>query len=222
MISADPNAQLPSESSPEQTPGASTPTIDGQGAAATLVSPAIAAGIERSSASAVDQHLTDSKRKRGPDKRPRKPRQIIPLEEMGTGPAETLLAEGTPQPLAGIVATEPTFDEETAREMVEIGIGLLNDGAAAIVRAIAKKETGDEKLATEAGESVRMSEKIEKTVKTGAVKCAKKYAVRMDYAPEIMLGGGLVIWAGQVTMTAKALRAKGAELRARTEQKEAA
>lgn len=170
-------------------------------------------------------HLNESKRKRGPDKKPRKPRgNSVPLDNLVDGPGETLLEEGTPTPLAGVVEIEPTFDEETAREMVEIGIGLLNDGASAIVRAIAKKETGDEKLAIEAGESVRMTEKIEKTVKTGAVKCAKKYAVRMDYAPEIMLGGGLVIWAGQVSMTAKALRAKGAELRERAnnQQREAA
>lgn len=110
---------------------------------------------------------------------------------------------------------EPSFDEATARQVVEIGLGLLNDGAAAIIRAIAKKETGDEKLAEEAAQSVRMTEKIEGTIKTGAIACAQKYAVNLAYAPELMLGGGLIIWGGQITMTGRALKAKGAELRER-------
>lgn len=115
------------------------------------------------------------------------------------------------------------FDEETARVLVEIALGLLNDGAAAIVGAVAKKETGDQLLAEQAAKEVRMSEKIETAVKTGAVLCAKKYAVRMDYAPEMMLFGGLIIWGGQVSLSVKALKDKGAELRAqREQQKEAA
>lgn len=163
----------------------------------------------------MDQHLAESAKRgrgqRGPDKAPRKPR--VPLAGMVNGADPALLAEASPEPLGGWVDPEPSFDEETARQVIEIGIGLLNDGAAALIRAIAKKETGDEKLADEAGQSVRMSEKIEGTVKTGAIACAKKYAVSMAYAPELMLGGGLVIWAGQVTMAGRALKAKGAELR---------
>jgi hypothetical protein len=91
----------------------------------------------------------------------------------------------------------------------------LNDGAAAIVGAIAKKETQDNALSEEAAAAVRMSEKIETAIKQGAVLCAKKYAVRLDYAPEMMLGGGLIIWLGQVSMSIRALKAKGAELRER-------
>ena len=142
------------------------------------------------------------------------------MGSMGNGTGEALLEEGTPSPLGGVVSVEPAFDAETAREMVEIAVGLLNDGASAVIRAIAKKETGDDVLAEEAAKDVRMSEKIENAVKIGAVKCAEKYAVRLDYAPELMLGGGLVIWAGQVSLQAKALKSKGAEIRERQKKAE--
>jgi hypothetical protein len=121
--------------------------------------------------------------------------------------------------LQSVLDGHTAFDEETCRQVVEIAVGLLNDGAAAVIRAIAKRETGDEKLAEEAAQSVRMSEKIEGTVKTGAIACARKYAVNMAYAPELMLGGGLIIWGGQITMTSRALKAKGAELRQRAKEK---
>jgi hypothetical protein len=107
----------------------------------------------------------------------------------------------------------PAFDEATAGALVNIAVNLLNDGAAAIVRAVAKKETGDDQLANEAAQAVRMAGEIENSVKKGALECCKKYAVRLDYAPEIMFGGGLVIWAGQVGMTLRDLKAKGRELR---------
>lgn len=97
--------------------------------------------------------------------------------------------------------------------MVGIAVGLLNDGASAVVRAVALKETGDKKLAEEAGKAVVMSEKIDAAVKKGAVLCAEKYAVRMDYAPETLIFGGLLIWGGQVAMSIRALKATGAELR---------
>lgn len=179
--------------------------------------------IERASVTAIEQHLSESKKgrgKRGPDKKPRKPR-VVSLEKMGNGADPALLEEGPPSPLEPELPAEPTFDEETTRTLIEIGCGLLNDGAAAVVRAVAKKETCDEKLADEAAAAVRMSEKIESAVKTGAMLCAKKYAMRMDYAPEVILGGGLVIWAGQVSLSVKALRAKGAELRTKEEKKAA-
>lgn len=107
------------------------------------------------------------------------------------------------------------FDEATAKTLVELSIGLMNDGASAIVRAIAKKETGDNALADEAAKSVVMSAKIVETVTKGGVECARKYAVRMDYAPEMMLFGGLAIWAGQVSLACRALRATGADIRAK-------
>jgi len=141
---------------------------------------------------------------------------------MGNGTGEASLEEGSPAPLGGFVDAQPTFDEETCRQVVDIACGLLNDGASAVIRAIAKRETGDEKLAEEAAQSVRMAPKIESTVKIGAVACARKYAVKMAYAPEMMLGGGLLIWAGQVAMTGRALKAKGAELRARAEEQKKA
>jgi len=98
--------------------------------------------------------------------------------------------------------------------MVKIALGLLNDGAAAIVRAVAKSQTGDDQLAEQAAKAVRMTEQIHATIEKGAIACAKKYCVRLDYAPEIMFGGGMVIWLGQTGMTIKELRATGAALRA--------
>lgn len=216
-----PDDALSSVPAPQsEAPTAHPPGADGAGTATNDGDAAHAARVLRASASAVDQHLSESKKsrgQRGPDKRPRKARGV-PLESLGNGTVETPLEESPPEPLGGIVESQPAFDEETARTLVEISVGLLNDGASAIIRAIAKKETGDDKLAEEAAQSVRMSEKIETTVKAGGLACAKKYAVNMAYAPELMLGGGLVIWAGQVTMTGRALRAKGAELRQRAKE----
>lgn len=79
------------------------------------------------------------------------------------------------------------------------------------------KETGDKALAEDAAKSVQMSEKISGAVKLGAVQCAEKYAVRMDYAPETLLFGGLIIWGGQVTLSIRSLKATGAELRAKAD-----
>jgi len=174
----------------------------------------------------VDQHLAESTKRgrgeRGPDKRARKPRGI-PLEGLDPRPGETPLEDGTPTPLEPLLEAEPAFDEETARALVEIGVGLLNDAAGAIVRAVAKKETGDDQLADAAAQEIRMSEKIDSCISKGAVACAKKYAVRLDYAPEFMLLGGLVVWGGQVSLSVKTLKAKGAEIRARArDAKEAA
>jgi hypothetical protein len=216
-------------------PGASQippePAIDGSGAATNGGATALAQKIERASASAVDLHLSDpataSRRgKRGKDKRPRKlPPQCqprgVPVEGLGNGSGDPHLAEGSPSPLFAHIPEPPPFDEATARTLVEIGIGLLNDGAAAIVGAVAKKETGDRALADEAGKAVRMSEKVEGAIREGAVLCAKKYAVRLDYAPEMMLGGGLVIWLGQVSMSIRALKSKGSELRERQKKPQA-
>ena len=101
--------------------------------------------------------------------------------------------------------------------MVDLAIGLLNDSAGAVVRAVAKKETGDDVLAATAAESVKMSERVEATIKLGAIQCAKKYSVSMKYAPEVMLGGGLLIWAGQVKLAIHSLKQKGAEIRQRAE-----
>lgn len=167
--------------------------------------------VRHASRSAVDQHLAESPApKRGQSFRP------VPLESMGDGTDPASVAEGAAFPLAG---NQPVaFDEETCRQVVDIACGLLNDGAAAVIRAIAKRETGDEKLAEEAAQSVRMAEKVESTIKIGAVACARKYSVKMAMAPEFMLGGGLLIWAGQVSLTGRALKAKGAELRERAKQ----
>lgn len=198
---------------PKDGPGLVVP-----GAGAIDPASALAQKLDGASASAVDQHLSETKRghgQRGKDKRPRKPRakDAVPVAEMGQGAPDALLEDATPTPLGGVVADAPPFDEETARQVIEIGVGLLNDGAAAIVRAIAKKETGDVKLAEEAAKDVRMGERVDTTIKFGAMAVAKKYAVRMEYAPEVMLGGGLVIWAGQIMATVRALKAKGVELR---------
>lgn len=96
-----------------------------------------------------------------------------------------------------------------------MALDLLNDGAAAVVKAIAKHETGDALHAEEAGQSVRMSEKYREVIEFGANACAKKWALNMAYAPEMMLGGGLVLWLGHVVTVVRAEKATGAELRAR-------
>jgi hypothetical protein len=137
---------------------------------------------------------------------------------LGAGAGQTPLEEDTPEPLEGSLAGEPTFDAENAQALIEIGIDLLNDGAAAIVRAVAKRETGDDLLSEAAAKEIRMSEKIEACIAAGALQCAKKYAVRLDYAPEVMLLGGLIVWGGQVRLSINALKSKGAEMRAREEK----
>jgi hypothetical protein len=174
--------------------------------------------VQRAALGAVEQHVAESRRsrgQRGPDKKPRAPRRpAVPLDPVGNGAGQAPLAEDPPQPLEVDWETEPAFDEKLALEMVQIAVGLLNDGCSAIVRAVAKNETGDEVLAEEAAKSVRMTEKIESAVTKGAVLCAKKYSVRLDYAPEIMFGGGLVVHLGQAAMVVRQLKATGRELRA--------
>jgi hypothetical protein len=203
---------------PDSPQGATQPTAqptghDGAGAEANVKDAGFTARILRASAGAVDQHLSEAPRKRGQSIKPG-----VPLESVGAGTDEARLEEGTPAPLGGVVAAVPAFDEETTRKVVQIGIDLLNDGAAAIVRAVAKKETGDVTHAEEAAQSVRMSEKYRDTIEFGAIACARKYAVNMAYAPEMMLGGGLVLWLGQISLVIRAEKLKGAEIRARAKE----
>jgi hypothetical protein len=210
--------------SPTETTDAngSIASIDPAGTPANVLDPGLAAAIDRASTGAIDQHIAQRK-KRGPEKKPRKPRAPVQLDQLDQGPADSLLEEKQAIPLEGLFSPAPSFDVATAQQVCKITIGLLNDGAAAIVRAIAKHETGDQTLAKEAGESVRMTEKIEETANIGAVKCCEKYAVKMEYAPEFLLGGSLVIWGGGIYSTTKALKAQGEQLRQRAkEQKEAA
>ena len=214
-----------SQSSPPQTPVAppSAPADD-VGAPRPLPDPQLAERLVRADAAATEQFLAESKKQqkrrhgeRGPDKRPRRARaKDSPLDapDLAKDALDADLATSPPTPLAPELPVVAPFDEGAAVALVEIALGLLNDGAAALVTAIAKKETGDASLAKEAGLSVRMSEKIEATVKRGAIECARKYSVNLEYAPEVMLAGGLLIWVGQVSLSVKALKEKGVELRA--------
>lgn len=201
-------------------PGGSTPD-HGLGTGTNEPDTTLLEKIRRASDVAVEQFQSESKKsrgQRGPDKKPRKirPKNGVPMDGLGVGADPALGPQGPPEPLEGWGVADPPFDDKTAETLVEIATGLLNDGAAALVRAVAKKETGDQVLADAAAKEVRMSQKIEACVKRGAVECAKKYAVRLDYAPEVMLGGGLLLWAGQLSMSIQALKAKGKELRAET------
>jgi len=168
----------------------------------------------------VDQFLAEKR----PGKPAGSPSRKLSPSPLGNGQADASVeGEAPPVPLELVPEGQPAFDEKTAQQVVEIAVGLLNDAASAIVRAIAKKETGDEALADEAAESVRMDDKIATTVKAGGVACCKKYSVNLAYAPEFMLFGGLVVWAGGVVgPSVKALRAKGAELRAEAEKEKKA
>ena len=191
------------------------PATDRPGAPAINGSADLLSKIEHAANDAIEQHFEETKRgpgKRGPDKKPRRPR--IPVAPVVPGADPSSLAPGAPVPLLGFLPIEPSFDESTATALVEIAVGLLNDGAAAVVAAVAKKETGDSALADAAGAAVRMSEKIEAAIRRGGVECARKYAVRMDYAPEMMLFGGLIIWSGQISLSIRALKAQGAALKA--------
>lgn len=208
-------------SPPEAITGQTTHSgADRAGTASTLADSGFTERIVRASADAVGQHIAETTRRpgqRGPDKSPRKARGFS-VESLGNGAGEPSLAEASPEPLGGVMVDAPAFDEATTKKVVEIGIDLLNDGAAAVVRAIAKKQTGDAAHAEEAAQSVRMSEKYRETIEFGAVACARKYAVNMAYAPEMMLGGGLVLWLGQIALVVRAEKAKGAELRQRAKE----
>lgn len=219
------DAQTPRETpeSPGSPPpsAVASPAADGSGAGGGVVPPDLFARIERASAGAVEQHVADTaKRGRGRPKGStgkmpaRLPNgKFVPRAGVAPAPGAAPLDE-IPTPLVSPDVPAPApFDREAAGALVEIGVGLLNDMAGAIVRAVAMKETGDKALAEDAAKSVQMSEKISGAVKLGAVQCAEKYAVRMDYAPETLLFGGLIIWGGQVTLSIRSLKATGAELR---------
>ncbi len=100
---------------------------------------------------------------------------------------------------------------------------LMNDCASAVVRAVAKKETGDRSLADEAANEVRMSEKLSGSFDRSGLLVAKKYNVSLTYAPEGLLLACLLAWGKQVGGTVSALREQGRELRERAKgQREAA
>jgi hypothetical protein len=141
---------------------------------------------------------------------------------VANGADAALLEEATPAPLAGNVVVEPSFDEATARQLVQIATDVLNELASTIAEAVAKRETGDKQFAAEEAEGVRMSERAERLIKEGGFLCAKKYSVNMTYAPEFMLSAGVVIWGGTVLGSIKRSKTKGAELRERAQGQKAA
>ena len=91
---------------------------------------------------------------------------------------------------------------------------MLNEGAAALLAGVALKEIGDSELAKQIGQSARMTEATARAVKLGAMETLKKYAVDLSYGPEVMLIGGLAVWAGANFVTVKRLKVQGAEKRA--------
>jgi hypothetical protein len=114
---------------------------------------------------------------------------------MGHGPGPAPLVSGAPEPLAvEFEAARPSFDTEAAGALVDGIIEALNDFAAAFQRNAAMRWLGDEALAESAAKAARMSEKVQATVKAGAVACFEKYAVSMEYAPETTLAVGLGLW----------------------------
>lgn len=205
---------------------AENPAINGGGAGGDAGDAQFLENLQRASAGAVEQHIAESpepKRGRG---RPRKtparlpdgrfvPKNPAPLGHAAAAPG----VDEIPAPLLsgdvpGGASDAPPVDAEEINALVEIGCGLLNDGACAIVRAVAMRETGDKALADGAAKEVAMSDKVEAAIKKGAQLCARKYAMRAEYAPEMILFGGLIIWCGQISLSVRALKAKGAELRA--------
>lgn len=198
----------------------SPPGNNSSGAPTIVVAPGLAEKIERAAASAVDQHISGAKKRgrgeRGPDKKPRRPRgagQGISLADMDQGPGDPLLEEGTPVPLEGIIPDDPPFDEKAASAVVDIALGLLNDCASGVTRFFSERWTGDKSFAEECSNAVVMSGKTESAIRLGGNLCAKKYSVKMESAPEWILVGGVLVWAGTVTAVVKTAHSKGKDLR---------
>lgn len=85
----------------------------------------------------------------------------------------------------------------------------MNNVAGVIVRGAAMKWTGDKQLAEDADKAARMTEKVYEKCREGAIMCARKYAVSIEYAPELILGAGLLGWLGALAAQVKMLREIG-------------
>lgn len=210
---------LPATSPAGSLHGTTSPAVDGQGTSTAVPDPLLAARIDGASATAVDQHLATQPAKRRPgqrgaDKRPRRPR--VPVEEMvnGTFPA---LVDAQPEPLAGYEADlvpEPTpFDRETASEMAGFVTELLNDVVAIGMEAWALKHLNDAGAAADAANAVRMTDKLQTRWNSALVKLAEKHRIALDWAPEVIAGGCLLVWGSNIRKQGLAVRQQGEQLR---------
>lgn len=169
-----------------------SPTDTGTNSAAPL-EPDLLSKISAASDRALDQFASTVKRKpgqRGPDKSPR--RKKLPLGDVGTSSAETLLEEseaaGSPLDWNG---SAPGLDDETAQALADVVFELFKDGRANFLRLKAFQITGDKTLAEQFVGTI--SEKLEAAMRKSAKACVIKYGAQIEYAPEITLLGAAAI-----------------------------
>ena len=109
----------------------------------------------------------------------------------------------------GFETLPPSFDVAACGAMVDAVIDFANDFAAGILRAVAMKEIGDSLVAKESADAARMSPEARKTIHLGAVAVLRKYSTSMEYAAEITLGVGLVMWTAGNYNAIRKLREEG-------------
>ena len=221
-VATDP-AALPTVPPIAPQAGASPPKDVSGGPATVQPQAQLLERIERAADGAVAQHLAESTKKRhgdrGPDKRPRKrrepaPKDPVPVAAVGNSTASPLVEGPAPVPLESSFEPEPeAFDEEMAKAVVDVSVSLYQDLRESIVRRVAMEELKDPNAAAECVKSVALSERAEKALTLGGQLCAKKWSLYMAWAPEALLGAGLLLSLGQTAVVVKAIRVKGAELR---------
>jgi hypothetical protein len=96
---------------------------------------------------------------------------------------------------------DPPLDDATIEAGVEGIAEILNTVGTTIVGIVAKKNNCTAQETQDAQDQVKVPELMKK----GGKLCAKKYARLIRYAPEMMLGGGFLLWLGSITLTCKSI-----------------
>ncbi|MCI0352014.1 MAG: hypothetical protein L0Z53_21550, partial [Acidobacteriales bacterium] len=146
--------------------------------------------------------------KRGPG-RPRK----IPLAKMDDVTSDFSLELNPPASVPAAVPAQPALDTETLRALVEGLTDGVEDIACGIARAQIRLAGGDKQLRDEIAAECKISEKTRAMIVLGGTELAKKYVENLQYAPEIMVLGGLAIYSVGVAGAIRAGKDKLTEFR---------
>lgn len=199
-----------------ETPTAESPKPNEIGASAITGQPEFTTPVDGASNGTPSNTPAPSVPRR-PRGRPRK--NPLPVGAMGNGPGAAPMGQSSPQlvPVDFETNSAPTaaasFDAEAAEALIDGIICGLNDFAAYFQRNAALTWLADSTIADAVAAGARMSEKVEKTIKAGAMACARKYAVDLEYAPELTLFGGLALWTGGNYLAYKRIIEQGKKMR---------
>ena len=131
-------------------------------------------------------------------KRPGRRPKIFP--PAGSAPEKTVQKDNLPcGDKSGVQTVTPVvavFDKEIFEPLIGAFVEMSNDIAVNVQESAIRKITGDKQFAHDAGQRAAMSPKTRELLNKSLLALTRKYADKMEYAPEIACVVGFGLWTG--------------------------